>query len=55
MPAGKVAVGDAPSGITSRTSKATKSLSVPTCLGSIRETPEWPKETEFHIAERGFE
>ena len=24
------------------------------CLGSIRKTPEWPKETEFHIAERGY-
>jgi hypothetical protein len=22
--------------------------------GSIRKTPEWPKETEFHIAERGY-
>jgi len=27
---------------------------VPTCLESIRKTPEWPKETEFHIAERGY-
>jgi hypothetical protein len=24
------------------------------CLGSIRKTPEWPKETEFHIAGRGY-
>ena len=25
------------------------------CLGSIRKTPEWPKETAVNIAERGFE
>jgi hypothetical protein len=38
VPAGKVAVGDAPSGITSRTSEATKSLSVPTCWVDPKDT-----------------